>query len=341
MRTELNFLETHFLVGEFSQLIGSRVNKIYESDGVLVAFHKEGQKTFLRIAPKVLWLTNKKPETDTVSHMVSRLRSFLEGKRLVSIEQFGSERIVKFVFETKDERFVLIVELFGNGNLIVTDGEGKILLAQEERAWRDREIRRGLTYSPPPARKDLFNLSESDLPSDEKDIATLGFGKVLAKEIVVRGGFNGYKELLSEKESPRLYSDGELSPIVLKQYSEDGVPYKTFSELIDDQLSETLRKLRLERARAGFTEKRKKIEEVILAQTKQLDKVESASVDLRRKGEVVYERYQEFESLLSELRKAREKFSWKEIQEKLKNHPIIKEIDPKTGDIVVEVEDKL
>jgi predicted ribosome quality control (RQC) complex YloA/Tae2 family protein len=340
VRTELNFLETHFLVKEFSQLVGSRVNKVYESDGVLIAFHKEGQKTFLRITSKVLWLTSKKPETDAVSNMVSRLRSFLEGKRLAAIEQLGSERIVKFVFETKEERFVLVVELFGNGNLVVTDGEGKILLAQEERAWRDREIRRGLIYSPPPARKDLFSLSESEIPKNEKDIATLGFGKVLAKEIVVRGGFGGYKELLAEKENPRLYSDGELSPIVLKQYSEAGVPYKTFSELIDDQLSETIRKQRLERARAGFNEKRKKIEEVILAQTKQLDKVEVASVDLRRKGEVIYERYQEFESLLLELRKAREKLSWKEIQEKLKNHPVIKEIDPKTGDVVVEVEEK-
>jgi len=328
------------LVKEFSQLVGSRVNKVYESDGVLIAFHKEGQKTFLRITPKVLWLTKKKPETDSVSNMVSRLRSFLEGKRLASVEQLGSERIVKFFFETKEERFVLIVELFGNGNLIVTDGEGKILLAQEERAWRDREIRRGLIYFPPPARKDLFNLSESDLPKDEKNIATLGFGKVLAKEIVVRGGFVGYKELLAEKESPRLYSDGELSPIVLKQFSEEGVPYKTFSDLIDDQLSETLRKLRHERARAGFNEKRKKIEEVIFAQTKQLEKVESSAVDLRRKGEIIYEKYQEFENLLLELRRAREKLSWKDIQEKLKNHPIIKEINPETGDVVVEVEEK-
>lgn len=339
VKTDLNFLEVRFLVNEFAQLVGSRVNKIYESDGVLFALHKEGQKKFLRMTSKVVWLTEKKPETDVVSHMVSRLRSYLEGKRLSFVEQVGSERVIKFIFETKEERFVLIVELFGNGNLVLVDSEGKIVLAKEERAWRDREIRRGLIYSPPPKRIDLFHLSESDLPQNEKDIATLGFGKVLAKEIVVRGGFTGYKAILSEPKSPRLYSDGELSPIVLKQYSEEGVPYETFSVLIDDQLSETLRKMRLERSKAGFVEKREKIEEVVLAQTKQLEKVEIQEKENQRRGELIYERYQEFEALLLELRKAREKFSWKEIQDKLKSHPIIKEIDPKTGDVVVEVEE--
>lgn len=338
VRTELNFLEVHFLVKEFECLLGSRVNKVYESDGVLIVFHKEGQKRFLRITSKVVWLTEKKPETDSVAHMVSSLRSFLEGKRLASIEQVGCERIIRFVFETKDDRFVLIVELFSNGNLIVVDKENKIVLAKEERAWRDREIRRGLLYSPPPQRKDLFNLSESDLPEGEKEIAMLGFGKVIAKEIVVRGGFNGYRDLLSEKESARLYSDGELSPIKLKQYSEEGVQYPSFSALIDDQLSETLKKLRFERSKADYTEKRRKVEDVILAQVKLLEKVETQAKDMKLRGEFVYERYQLLEKILLDLRKAREKLSWKEIQDKLKNHPVIKEIDPKTGNVVIELD---
>ncbi len=51
MKNELNFLELHFLVKELQDIVGARVDKIYEPDGFLLQIHKSGAgKLFLRIS---------------------------------------------------------------------------------------------------------------------------------------------------------------------------------------------------------------------------------------------------------------------------------------------------
>ena len=214
MRTELNFLELHFLVGELQVLVGSRLDNVYDG---LLQFHKSGVgKFFLRISDKALWLSKK--SFVECSGLCSVLRKFLKGKKMVALEQIGSERVVRFTFQTQKEIFLLFAEFFSNGNLILTDESKKILGAKEERAWKDREIRRGKIYVLPPARQNLFEIKV--IPSDEKSLAALGFGRLLAKEIVARGGnLDAYKSILREKPCAFLY-DGEMSPFRLVQFAE-------------------------------------------------------------------------------------------------------------------------
>ena len=57
----------------------------------------------------------------------------------------------------------------------------------------------------------------------------------------------------------------------------------------------------------------------------------------QRKGEAIYEKYQLAFSILEEIKKARKTHSWKEIKEKLKGHKIIKEVNEKTGEIVLDI----
>ena len=68
-----------------------------------------------------------------------------------------------------------------------------------------------------------------------------------------------------------------------------------------------------------------------------MKKIEQAASDLQRKGELIYEHYQELQDILTELNKAKAKFSLQEIRKKLKGHPKIKDINPKTGDVVIEI----
>lgn len=338
MKKELNFLELHFLVQELQGCIGVRVDKIYEPDGFLFQLHKSGMgKLFLRITQNVLWLSKAKPLIpESVSGLCSLLRKYLEGKKLAAIEQLGSERIVRFSFQTQKETFYLYVELFSNGNIILTDEKGKILGAKEERAWRDREIKRGLAYVPPPAKAHLFELKE--IPADEKALASLGFGKLLAREITARGStFAAYKSLLKEKLSPRAYPDGELSPIKLVQCEEEGQTFSSFSELIDSRLAQTVQQERVERIRKSFEAKKSKLQEVIDLQSRNIEKMEKDAVELQRKGEIIYEHYQELKDILEELNKAKAKFSLQEIKAKLKGHPKIKDVNPKTSEVIIDI----
>ncbi len=334
MKTELNFLELNFLVQELQSLVGARVDNIYEPDGFVFQFHRSGSgKLFLRVTDKVLWLSKSKPlAPESVSGLCGALRRHLDGKKLTKLEQLGSERIVLLTFETQKEKCFVYVELFSKGNIILTDGVLRILGAKEERAWKDREIRRGLQYVPPPAKINLFEAK--DLPKDEKSLATLGFGKLLAREIIERGDT---KSLFKEKISPRAYSDGELSAIKLIQYKEEGEKFQSFSELIDARLSTAVKDARVERIRKSFDAKKAKLQEVIDMQSKGISAQEKNAVELQRKGELIYEHYQELKDVLEELNKAKAKLSLQEMKAKLKGHAKIKDLNPKTSDVVIEL----
>jgi predicted ribosome quality control (RQC) complex YloA/Tae2 family protein len=334
MKTELNFLELHFLAEELQSLVGSRVDNVYEPDGFVFQLHKSGSgRLFFRVTDKVMWLSKSKPlAPESVSGLCGALRRHLEGKKLTKLEQLGSERIVLMTFETQKEKRYVYVELFSKGNMIMTDETLRILAAKEERAWKDREIRRGLQYVPPPAKANLFEAK--DLPNDEKSLAALGFGKLLAREIIERGDV---KSLLKEKLSPRAYSDGELSPIKLIQYKEDGEKFPSFSELIDARLSHAVKDAKVERVRKSFEAKKEKLQEVIDLQSKGIAAQEKSAVDLQRKGEIIYEHYQELKDILEELNKAKAKFSLQEIKAKLKGHAKIKDLNPKTSDVTIEL----
>ena len=58
----------------------------------------------------------------------------------------------------------------------------------------------------------------------------------------------------------------------------------------------------------------------------------------QQKGEAIYHNYQLIDEILKELNKAKQKYSWKEIGEKLKGHKIIKRINEKEKTAVIEIE---
>ena len=54
-------------------------------------------------------------------------------------------------------------------------------------------------------------------------------------------------------------------------------------------------------------------------------------------GELLYEQYGVAKEVLEVLQQARKKFSWDEVKVRLKDHPVVKEIDETTGKIVLEL----
>ncbi|MBW2969935.1 NFACT family protein, partial [Candidatus Woesearchaeota archaeon] len=301
MKTELNFLELHFLIEELQELIGGRIDNIYQPNGLILQIHKSGKgKQLLQITDKAMFLAKEKPETEKPTALCSTLRKYLKGKKITEIKQINSERIAKITLQTQKEKFHLFIELFSNGNMVLTDENQKILAAKEERAWKDREIRRGKTYQLPPQKQNLFELTE--VPKEEKELASAGFGKLLAKEIIARGS---YRELLKEKKNPRIYSDGEMSPIKLEQYKETGKTYKTFSEILDKYLTKNLQTKKEEKASRAYEQKRAKMQEIIDVQTKTKEEQEKKAIEQQRKGELIYEHYQELKEILEEINKAK------------------------------------
>ncbi len=64
-------------------------------------------------------------------------RKQLSEKRITGIEQINFDRVIKITLHTGQE---IILELFGGGNLILTEN-GKIVFAMDQHVYRTRTIK--------------------------------------------------------------------------------------------------------------------------------------------------------------------------------------------------------
>ena len=76
------------------------------------------------------------------------LRKYLKNGKIIDIEQYEFDRLVEITVE-KQSIYKIIVEMFGNGNVILTEpvNEGgtefKIIQPLYQKTWRARELRAG------------------------------------------------------------------------------------------------------------------------------------------------------------------------------------------------------
>lgn len=169
-------IELRFIVDHVSeQLDGYYVNNIYgiTKDSILFKLrHTTKDDLFLMVSIFGIWLTSTRLKQIEENKMQRRLRSSLLRMRLQSIRQIGAERIAYLTFEGFDSKFVLVVELFGDGNVILCkESDMKILALMRSVNVRHRTLRVGSTYMPPPVPAaaaingndvDILNLSEHD-----------------------------------------------------------------------------------------------------------------------------------------------------------------------------------
>jgi predicted ribosome quality control (RQC) complex YloA/Tae2 family protein len=259
-------------------LVNSRVNNVYQLDAktLLLKFHKT-DKPPLRLmmeAGRRLHLTAyvlEKPLVPPAFCMA--LRKHLRSACLTSVEQYEFERIVVFHFRTKTSMLRLILELFGEGNIILIGENGEILQALIFKRMRDRNILRSEVFRfPPSSGKNPFKVTREELENALKTLGDvevvrglarfLGVGGVYAEEILLRANvdkikhcstltspetgaiFDGLQSLLSTLSNftvePHivLAEDGtflDVVPFRLKRYDAFKVQvYNSFNEALDE-----------------------------------------------------------------------------------------------------------
>ncbi|KAI9673939.1 MAG: hypothetical protein M1817_002145 [Caeruleum heppii] len=81
------------------------------------------------------------------SAFVTRLRKFLRTRRVTAVDQVGTDRVIELQFS--DGQYRLFFEFYAGGNIILTDGELKILalLRIVSPGFDQEELRAGLVYS--------------------------------------------------------------------------------------------------------------------------------------------------------------------------------------------------
>ncbi len=372
MAKQLSSLDMHFLVKELKEMEGSRADQIYNygHEEIYIQLHKSnvGKKILRAIIGKIIFITETKIIDETPSGFCMLLRKHLEGKFLDSIQQLESERILKFSFSSKDEKKSLYLEFLGKGNAVLCNSEDIILDCIIRHQFKDRNLAAKEKYKYPHMGYNLFELNEDMLAdllkkSGKDKIITclateLGLGGTYSEEICLLAGIDKntapknidskgiskilslLKKLIGSKISPSIvYKDKEaidVVPIGMEFYrNNEKKGFTSFNHALDEYFSSGLNFAK--RKESPYTKKIEELKRIIGEQEISLKGLKEAEEEARNKGELIYTKYQVIQEILSEINKAKEKYSWEEIKSKLKGHKIVKDVDVKDKKVVVEV----
>jgi predicted ribosome quality control (RQC) complex YloA/Tae2 family protein len=329
MKTEISSLELYYLLKELQHLVSAKVEQIYQigKEELIIQFHipSIGKQILRVILGKLMYIASNKGDVPEKPHgFCLFLRRKLKNSRLRQLKQLGFERIVEFLFETKDAKFRLIIELFSKGNIILCNEEGIIISALEQQEWKDRTVKPKQQYIYPKKEYNFLVIEKNELTEllhtskKENLVKTLaidlGLGGVYAEELcmIAKIDKNLKSNQLSDTEIDSIHSaiqtlsSKEMSPQIIYTSQEK----KSIKDL-------TPFKLEFNKDLPSGLEKSEK--------------------ENQRKGEVIYENYPLVEQALAEIKELKKTLSWKEISKRFKGHKIIKSINEKTGEITIEL----
>lgn len=153
-KASMNYLDVVAWIRKNEDLIGSTVQNVYYKDGLMWMKLKgkgSGTKALIAEPGRRIHLTPSPPEAPERLHpFAGGLRKFLKSAKLTSIKTVGYDRVVEMNFSKGGEVYKLMIELVPRGVIALLDPENKILYANEYKEMRDRSIKRGELYKPPP-----------------------------------------------------------------------------------------------------------------------------------------------------------------------------------------------
>jgi len=224
MKESLSSLDLTAAVKDLQTLVGGHIDKIYHPsvDHLVLAVRTPSEgKSFIHFHVGAwLYLSGEGGEMpQQPSDFAMMLRKRITNARIKKIHQQGFERIAVLELE-KEERFDLVLELFGDGNAILVK-DGTIVQPLTSHTWKHRDVRARKPFLFPPPVPDPSSLSQKEmteiLHSSDTDlvrtIATkLNTGGRYSEEICARIGVN--------KNSKASEADDAIAEALLKTISD-------------------------------------------------------------------------------------------------------------------------
>ena len=225
-------------------VVGGKIDKIYQPtrDEIVLFLRGQGENLKLLLSanpghPRAHLTTLNRENPDKPPMFCMLLRKHLLGGRILELNQPPLERILDFKLETIDElgdrvERRLVLEAMGrSANLILLDGEGRILdcirRIDGDLSKGQRQVLPGLFYRPPapPAKQNPFLLDETELAAaldnpmgkePEKLLmdAFTGLSPLIARELVFRAG--GEEGLVRELDKlQKTVNEKDFAPYLL------------------------------------------------------------------------------------------------------------------------------
>jgi predicted ribosome quality control (RQC) complex YloA/Tae2 family protein len=350
-KREISGVDIRSLVREFEAYKGSIFDKSYCYGKELVRFRMRkpgigrnellvgiGNTKSIHFAA----IDNVPKAPDKAIDFAMKLRSKLRGKRLKGIEQYGFDRVLKIIFEGRENEILVVAELFGDGNLSIVGEDNKVYECLRTVRLHSRTVASGKDFEFPPPRVDPFALdygsfvdlmdtSESDLV---RSLATqINFGGTYAEEICLRSSVekqclissaaqSDYERIYEEitkigdkikngKIQPRIYYEEEVevdvTPFSLALYEHlDYDTFDTFNSAIDNYFSDGKLEISDENEEVG-EEVLDRYERIIASQKSALKQFSQEARSIRGGVELLYSNYGVVEEIMEEICQGLEK----------------------------------
>jgi predicted ribosome quality control (RQC) complex YloA/Tae2 family protein len=270
------------------------------------------------------------------------LRKYLSGGKVLAIRQQGLERILIFDIGKGTQTYRLIVELFDEGNVILTDESYRIIKPLRHHRFKDRDIVPDAIYatSSSDPTGSLENLA-STLAGDDRDLV-----RALAISCMLGGTYAEYvckiagvdKAIPASKADPELLftaltllfdkvrhhvnpsvSATSCEPVILA--TEPGNPsnetsrFSGFSEALEAFYPMT----KAEKVRVALKPKFSEEEKIHKYQEAAIKKFDERIKKTEEIVAAIYENYQFVVQLISSLDTASKRLSWQEIEHHLRD----------------------
>jgi len=132
MKYNLDSFDISALVIEIrKRMVGLRLQKVYDVTKKMFCL-KFQEKVLLFIESGIQFHYNDKKEFNATrvqpTGFCMKLRKHLKNKRLESVRQIYFDRVVEWAFGSDDYRCYIITEMYGSGNIVLTDKDYKVLI---------------------------------------------------------------------------------------------------------------------------------------------------------------------------------------------------------------------
>ena len=316
------------------QLEGAFMNNVQElpvKDSFKVKLHSSKGSLTLIITPHALFLTsftlNAKKQSSGYSAF---LKKRLTSKRVQRITQEGMDKVVRVEFD----EYWLIIELFADGNLILTDTQGVILQPLHRQEWKDRSIKRGEKYKLPSSKAWDFSKAsltsfQASLKGHERSIVLSLINEywvapVLSEEALARAGIAKEKQAncLQEKEVKalfgilqRLYEMKEASTLTSFQERKvlalvESQQFKTervqsVNQALDESIAKSIQESLTQEASKEQVKKTKGLEQSLSSQEQALGRLAELHAESQQKGVIITRNAALIQAIIDAVRKGK------------------------------------
>lgn len=373
---QFSSLDLHFLVKEFKILEDSRVETFYLDDEVfnLKCYVKGKGHFFLRTKiGKYIFLDNKKDDSASQPKSFAQyLRKYLKNAFLRKIEQIEGERILKITLEKKEDEiktYFIFIEVFGAGNIVLTDNNLVIKNSLIKKTFKDRKVKVHETYELPPKKEFSFSNPDKEKILAITKTSNLSVVKFLAIEFGIGGKYaeeilacididknekssdvnfdlvlDSLKKIVNKKIDSTLYfKDDKLNdvePFEFKSIKLESKKIESFNKAVEKYVSE-FEDTKQDQRDKEFLKEVKKLEKRLEKQLEQQKHTQEEYEKLSEVGNKIYENYALIENLLNQINKAAKEKGWKYVEEKIKSDEklskLIKKLNYKNNEIEVEL----